>query len=284
MIKGFSRAFLRSNFRALPVRLQFSQENLTQKSTNNTEEQIKANQAVTKSLGMNQFLTRVYNTTGLALMGALGSSYAVMSIPSLAAIMPGLSLFGIVGVLGGMIGASYMKPINVTETLNGVPIYKTKNTPLRIGLYALGSVSLGLTAAPLFAYASALSPSIMPTAIGLTTAIFGGSSLAAYNMPKGRMLGFGGALTGALLGLIGLQVVGLLSAWVMGPNALSMMLFQADNYLGILLFSGFIAYDTHLAIKMYEQQNADHVGMSIQFLLDFWNILVRIVSILSRRD
>ena len=89
---------------------------------------------------------------------------------------------------------------------------------------------------------------------------------------------------GGLLGLIGLQVVGLLTALVMGPNPLSMMLFRADNYIGIALFSVFIAYDTHIAIKMYEEKQADHLGMSIQFLLDFWNILVRLVSIFSQRD
>lgn len=207
-----------------------------------------------------------------------------MSIPALASSMLGLSLFGIIGMLGGFIGASFMSPIAKNEVLNGVPIYKTSNSPMRLGLYALGTISLGLTAAPLFLMASAISPSILPTAIGITTAIFGGSSLVAYNMPKGKMLGYGGALGGALLGLIGLQVVGLLASLFMGPNPLSMMLFRADNYLGIALFSIFIAYDTHVAIKMYEEQQADHLGMSIQFLLDFWNILVRIVSILSQRD
>ena len=153
-----------------------------------------------------------------------------------------------------------------------------------MGLYALGTVSLGLTAAPLFAMAQAINPSILPSAIGLTTAIFGGSSLIAYNMPKGKMLGYGGALMGSLFGLIGLQIVGLLASLFMGPNPLSMMLFRADNYLGIALFSVFIAYDTHQAIKMYEEKQADHLGMSIQFLLDFWNILVRLVSIFSQRD
>jgi FtsH-binding integral membrane protein len=136
--------------------------------------------------------------------------------------------------------------------VNGVPVYKTANKPLRIGLYTLGIMGLGMTAAPLFAMAASISPSIMPTAIGLTTAIFGGASLAAYNMPKGKMLGYGGVLGGALLGLIGLQVVGLLTSLIMGPNPFSMMLFRADSYIGIGLFTIFIAYDTHVAIKSYE--------------------------------
>jgi FtsH-binding integral membrane protein len=148
----------------------------------------------------------------------------------------------------------------------------------------MGVAGLGLGAAPLFMLAQAVSPSILPTAFGITTAIFGGASMFAYAMPKDKMLGFGGVLMGSLLGLVGLQLVGLLSAVFMGPNALSTLLFSANNYIGIGLFSALIAYDTHVAIKMYEMREADHLGMAVQFLLDFWNILVRIVSIMVNRD
>jgi FtsH-binding integral membrane protein len=135
--------------------------------------------------------------------------------------------------------------------MNGIEIFKTTNSPLRIGLYGMGVAGLGLGAAPMFMMANAISPTILPTALGITTAIFGGASLVAYAMPKDRMLGFGGVLTGSLLGLIGLQLVGLLAAAFTGPNALSTLLFSANNYLGIGLFSALIAYDTHVAIKMY---------------------------------
>jgi len=229
-------------------------------------------------------MTKTYNTAGLGLLGALGTSYAVMSIPLLTAMMPGLTWVGLASMVGGILGASWMKPTNHTEIVKGVPVYSTTNSPLRLGLYGLGVMGMGMTAAPLFAYASMISPSILPTAIGLTTAIFGGASLAAYNMPKGKMLGYGGMLMGSLLGLIGLQLAGLGAALIFGPNPFSMMAFQFDTYFGIGLFSVMIAYDTHAAIKMYEMGQADHLGNSIQFLLDFWNILVRIVSILAQRD
>lgn len=98
------------------------------------------------------------------------------------------------------------------------------------------------------------------------------------------MLGYGRILGGSLLGLIGIQLVGILSAFIMGPNPLSLMLFRADTYLGIALFTGFIAYDTHVAMKEYENGLADHLGMSVQFLLDVWNILVRVVTILLNRE
>lgn len=118
----------------------------------------------------------------------------------------------------------------------------------------MGIAGLGLSTAPLFMMAQAVSPTILPTALGITTAIFGGASLIAYNMPKDKMLGFGGVLGGSLLGLLGLQLIGLLTAAFTGPNALSTLLFSANNYLGIGLFSALIAYDTHVAIKMYEMR------------------------------
>lgn len=91
-------------------------------------------------------------------------------------------------------------------------------------------------------------------------------------------------MMGSLLGLIGMQLVGILSTLVVGPNPLSTLLFSLDNYAGILLFTGFIGYDTHVAIREYQEGNADHLGMSLQLILDFWNILIRVMSILSKRN
>ena len=64
---------------------------------------------------------------------------------------------------------------------------------------------------------------------------------------------------------------------VMGPNMFSFMIHRADTFLGVGLFSALIAYDTHVAIKSYELGNADHLMVSIDLVLDFWNILVRMV-------
>lgn len=160
-------------------------------------------------------------------------------------------LLGAIMTIGGFVGTNYMRPMNVVERINGVEIFKTVNNPARLGLYGMGILGLGLGAAPIFMMAQAVSPTIIPTALALTTAVFGGASLVAYNMPKDKMLGMGGVLMGSLLGLIGLQLVGLLTAAFTGPNALSTLLFSANNYLGIGLFSALIAYDTHVAIKLY---------------------------------
>ncbi len=43
-----------------------------------------------------------------------------------------------------------------------------------------------------------------------------------------------------------------------------------------------LMYDTHTAIKRYEKGDADHLGMSIQILLDVWNIIIRIATEIAK--
>jgi len=219
----------------------------------------------------------------------LGTSYTVLSVPALASMAMPLAMGGAVSTLVGFIGASYMSPKYIVEeekisATQKIEIIKSSNNPLRLGLYGLGTIGLGLSAAPLFLFANMINPSILPTAIGLTTAIFGGASLVAYKMPKDKMLGYGKALMGSVLGLIGLQVVGLISTVFVGPNIFAMTLMSASNYIAVGLFTALIAYDTHVSIKMYEEGKADHIGMAVQFLLDFWNILTSLVRIFSSND
>ena len=71
-------------------------------------------EVIAKNQGMNKFLTRVYNTTGLSIIGALSASAVVINTPLLAASMSGLAIFGMIGTLGGFIGAQYMKPNYIT--------------------------------------------------------------------------------------------------------------------------------------------------------------------------
>jgi FtsH-binding integral membrane protein len=151
-------------------------------------------------------------------------------------------------------------------------------------MFGLGVMGLGLGGAPLIAIASAVSPTIVPTCLGLTAAIFGGASLMAYNMKKDSMLKYGGVLLGGLLGLIGLQLGGLAAAFFMGPNMFSLMMLKSSSYISVALFSAFILYDTHVAIKMYEMGQPDHLAMATQFLLDIWNIFTSLLRIFSSNN
>lgn len=217
-------------------------------------------------------------------MGALGSAWLSLGTAALYT-NPGIfALGGFIMTLVGLIGCQSVQPTYITEYVNGHLVYKTANSPGRIALYAMGLIGLGMTAAPAIGMVAMTSPSTIPMAMAMTAAIFGGASLAAYNIPTDKMASIGKVLMGSLLGLIGLQLVGFGSYLFMGPNALSSLLFRADNYLGILLFSAFVAYDTHVAINSYESGAADHLGMSVQFLLDVWNIFIRLLYLFSQRD
>ena len=55
-------------------------------------------------------MQKVYNTTGLSLLGALGTSYAVLSLPISGVALSQLAVGGIIASLVGLIGSSYMKP------------------------------------------------------------------------------------------------------------------------------------------------------------------------------
>ena len=250
---------------------------------------VTTNHFISKNLGLNRFLQRVYNTTGLSIIGALGTSYAVLSLPIAAGAMSQLAMGGMVATLVGLIGSSFMKPdyLVMKEPLGQGEQTETvvaRNGFLRSALYGMGVMGLGLSAAPLLAYASMVSPSIVPTCLGLTTAIFGGASLAAYMMPKDKMLGYGRVLMGSLIGLIGLQLAGLGATFFLGPNLFSLMMMKSSSYIAVGLFTVMIAYDTHFAIKMYEMKEPDHLAASTQFLLDFWNIFTSLLRIFSSND
>lgn len=50
---------------------------------------------------------------------------------------------------------------------------------------------LGLSASPLFAMVSMQNPAILPTAIGISTGLFGAASFYAYSRPKDSLMSWG---------------------------------------------------------------------------------------------
>lgn len=125
-----------------------------------------------------------------------------------------------------------------------------------------------------------MNPVILPTAVVLSTGIFASASAFAYSRPKGSLLSWGSSLYAGLIGIIGLNLVGLITQLVIGPNMFSFMCHRADTYIGLGIFTAMVAYDTHVAIQAYEAGYADHLGVSVDFILDFWNILVRVTEVL----
>jgi hypothetical protein len=90
----------------------------------------------------------------------------------------------------------------------------------------MGVIGLGCSGAPIFL---CLDPSTVLTALGITTAIFGGASVAAFRIPSNCMLKWETALTGSLLELLGLQTFGISALFFMGPNIFSTMALHSSS-------------------------------------------------------
>jgi hypothetical protein len=74
------------------------------------------NEAISKNVGVNKFLSTVYATTGIAFGGALATSYAVLSVPALSAMMWPLSLGGALASIVGFVATTYMRPVYHIES------------------------------------------------------------------------------------------------------------------------------------------------------------------------
>ena len=92
-----------------------------------------------------------------------------------------------------------------------------------------------------------LSPAILGKALFAATSTFAGASLYAYMAPQRKLLALEAPLMGALVGLIVLNF-GAIGAAYMGNPALAAGMMKLDMYLGLGVFSAFVAYDTHVAI------------------------------------
>uniref|UniRef100_A0A4D5RAN9 Growth hormone-inducible transmembrane protein n=1 Tax=Scolopendra viridis TaxID=118503 RepID=A0A4D5RAN9_SCOVI len=117
-----------------------------------------------------------------------------------------------------------------------------------------------------------------------TAGIVGGLSLVAACAPSEKFLTMGGPLA------IGLGVVfasSLGSMFLPPATALGAGLYSISLYGGLILFSGFLLYDTQRIIKKaelypyYGVYPYDPVNASISIYLDTLNIFVRIVQILA---
>jgi hypothetical protein len=69
---------------------------------------------------------------------------------------------------------------------------------------------------------------------------------------------------GGLIGLLTINIAGILSGVFYGPNAFMYTAHSFDLFIGSALFTAFIAYDTHQAILMYKMGNPDHLQVIIE--------------------
>jgi len=237
-------------------------------------------QSLTHGASRVAFLKRVYGlfTASIvfsaigalvALHAGLSSSQAFLSVGGARVAVPPLVAFfgqhyiiGMLLMLGAVFGASmvrHVKGINV------------------LALFGMATV-IGVVIAPSLFYASlaaglgkTLSSSPIRDAFLLSVGGFGG--LTAYALTTKKDFSFlGGALTMGLFVIIGAAILNIfLGSAVFGLAIASV---------SVLLFGAYVLYDTSRLLQAGED---DAVGFAISLYMDFLNIFLALLRILSSR-
>jgi len=151
-----------------------------------------------------------------------------------------------------------------------------KNRGMRMSMLLGFAFLTGLGMGPLLSMAIMMNPSLVPSALLLTTAIFACFTGAALFAPDGKYLYLGGTL---LSGLSTLLFLGLLNIFFK-----SQLLFQAHLYIGLAIFCGFIMYDTQVIIRKARNGDKDFIAHSLDLFIDFVQIFRKVLILLMQKD
>jgi len=181
--------------------------------------------------------------------------------------------------LGGFVFVTY----NIGGTWSflagfGLLIWLAETSQEEVGkrlsiLAAFGFVE-GLAVGPLLELAIDIDPTIVFTAFVGSCAVFGCFSASALLAQRRSLLYIGGMLSSALSLLLILSLMNIFFH--------SSMVATGSIYLGLIVFSGFIIFDTQLMVERAAHGNTDFVWDALNLFLDFANLFVRILAILAK--
>ncbi|KDR16249.1 growth hormone-inducible transmembrane protein-like [Zootermopsis nevadensis] len=212
--------------------------------------------------------TYIYFGGSLALTAVTAT--AAFRSPALMRFMTKSSFLSLAGTLAAMIGTGMV--------VHNIP-YKEGFGAKQLAWIAHTAV-LGAVVAPLCFIGGPL----IVRAAWYTAGVVGGLSAVAVCAPSEKFLSIGGPLA------IGLGVVfasSLGSMFLPPTTVLGAGLYSIAMYGGLVLFSGFLLYDTQRIIRaaeiypMYASHPFDPVNASISIYLDTINIFIRIASIMA---
>ncbi|XP_067941362.1 bax inhibitor 1-like [Watersipora subatra] len=204
-------------------------------------------------------LKNVYSCLFIALLGATAGAYLNV-------------FFGVmqeVGFLTGLIS------VGLCVWLRATP-HESKTVGKRIAMLTGIGFLTGVSFGPLIRYAAYLDPSIIMTAFLGASIIFGCFSLTALYSSDRKWLYLGGTLMSVLMYM---TIASFLNIFFR-----SQLLFQAQIYIGLVLFCLFVLYDTQMIIEKRLRGDDDYIWHSIDLFLDFAHIFRYILIILSQKE
>jgi len=170
--------------------------------------------------------------------------------------------------LGGILSSVAMIGLMIYLALDK---NKTEYTR-RIGVLGAFGFLQGLSLGPLMSHTLHVDPTIIVTAFLATTTIFACFTAAALMAKRRSYLYLGGILSSVLSALMLLSVV---SMFTSNPWLRSIQL-----YAGLVMFCGYILFDTQVIIEKVSGGDTDYVWHSVELFIDFVAVFVRIVHIL----
>jgi len=145
-----------------------------------------------------------------------------------------------------------------------------KRTGILLGFAFIEGLSIG----PLLQNVIEIDPSLVTTAFLGTVCIFASFSASAYFAERRSYLFLGGILGTSLSSLL---VLGLMNMFIRSP-----LVFNIGLYFGLLVFCGFVIFDTQLIIEKAYSGHKDFVWDALELFLDFINIFIRLLIILTK--
>ncbi|KAL4217340.1 Bax inhibitor 1 [Mactra antiquata] len=203
-------------------------------------------------------LKKVYGTLSISMLTATAGAYVhlftqIMSVGLLTTIAS-------IGLLVWLAATSHSK----------------ENEMKRLGIFAGFTFLSGMSLGPLLDMVIRIDPSIISTALTGTCLIFVCFSLAALYNTNRAYLYMGGFLLSALSWMC---LLGFMNIFFR-----SKMIYDLNLYGGLILFCGFVMYDTQLLIEKARRGDDDYIWHSLDLFIDFINIFRRLLIILANKE
>uniref|UniRef100_A0A023G0H6 Putative bax-mediated apoptosis inhibitor tegt/bi-1 n=1 Tax=Amblyomma parvum TaxID=251391 RepID=A0A023G0H6_AMBPA len=225
------------------------------------------------TFNMNAFMNSFSNRLDKPVRDHLKNVYSCLAISTLATAAGGyVHLF--TDILQGNFLTTLLS-LGLLVALFAVPD-NGKNQHVRLAILVGFAFTTGLGMGPLLDVVISVDPSIIATAFLATCAVFTCFSLSALYTDHCRWIYVGGTL---------MSILSVISLFTLANLFLgSYFLFQANLYLGVVVFCGFVLYDTQLIIEKRKRGERDYIRHSVDLFLDFISIFKRLLIILTQKE
>lgn len=236
-------------------------------------------------LGLRNYLSNIYVTTGTTITASLGGAKMLSNhLPKCSRKMASTMAIGAGVALLGTIGMYVLKPKTKKKyNVDGEEILTTTNSLGRLISFGTMIVGNAMMIAPLFSIYR-FSPDVLLIGSVASASIFIGNTLFARFVNGPLLIYPFTPIFGTIHGVVWMSIMSGTSIWFLDSYQLYYAMLRFDTYYGIMFFTMLSFYDTHRAIKQYQLGKADHLEHGSILGLDFLNTFVRFTGLIRPRN